>query len=89
MAQPVYSDHPLEEYLRRPSSLLLYPVQRPEALIVISSVESGEGVESMPGSTAEFIPPEIEVEIIEDDEPVLGFLPPAIRTILEVRRTSC
>lgn len=84
MAQPVYSEHPLEAYLRRqrlPS--LAHGIRTHTALKCLAG--SGEGVEPMPGSAADFEPEEVEDE--EDDAalPDSGWLPPAVQQIFEVR----
>jgi hypothetical protein len=81
MAQPVYYEHPLEEYLRR---------QRQCQIVVFPHshlcLESGEG-ERMPGAPLEFAA-EDDIEANEQDGEVLELLPPAVRQIFEVRRLS-
>ena len=88
MAQPVFEEHPLENYLRRASDFV--PLSsHPSRLSQrnFAHAESGEGVEAMPGGMSD-IQVHGEVTLDDGDDPgedIMYMLPPQVVQCLEVR----
>lgn len=98
MAQPVFDEHPLEQYLKRASCYLLTieltTTTNENGLVVFGCTETGEGVERMPGTMLDLPSPypeddddELDSQSSETDDKLFGLaqlLPPGMIRFVEV-----
>lgn len=80
MAQPLFDQHPLDQYFR---GTFLNPTRRPRRKLTLHTTDAGETAEPMPGGSPDFV--------FEDDSLDLGSpsdtdmpLPPFLLDLIQV-----